>query len=59
MLQELPPSDLAAIPGKPGTPAYEKARETVIARWLDRRPKKPEPPPEEPPPEVPARNRAR
>ncbi len=52
LAQELGPEQVAAIPAKPGTPKYQKAYETMLATHLDRRPKKPLPPPEEPPPAV-------
>jgi hypothetical protein len=55
--QEIGEADLQALPGPPGTPKYEKAREALIAERLDRRPKKVEPPP--PPPEPPPRARGR
>jgi tRNA nucleotidyltransferase/poly(A) polymerase len=56
--QEITPAELASIEGAPGTPKYEKAKEAFVARRLDRRPKKVEPPPP-PPPEPPPRPRGR
>jgi tRNA nucleotidyltransferase/poly(A) polymerase len=53
--QELAPEEFAGIEAKPGTPKYEKAREEIVLKALDRRPKKvvvEEPPP--PVVEVPA-----
>jgi tRNA nucleotidyltransferase/poly(A) polymerase len=50
LVQEITPEEWAAVPGKPGTPKYEKARADFLTYRLDRRPpKKPEPPPEPPP----------
>jgi tRNA nucleotidyltransferase (CCA-adding enzyme) len=40
---EIPPEEFASITAKPGTPKYDKAREDVIHKALDRRPKRPEP----------------
>jgi hypothetical protein len=56
--QEITPAEFAAIEGTPGTPKYEKAKEAFVAKHLDRRPKKVEPPPP-PPPEPPPRPRGR
>jgi tRNA nucleotidyltransferase/poly(A) polymerase len=57
LLQEIPPEEWATIEGKPGTPKYNKARDTFIAVHLDRKVKKPPvpemtpaPPPAPPPP---------
>lgn len=53
LLQEITPEEWASIEGKPGTPKYNKARDTFIAIRLDRKPKKaaaPEAPPPPPPP---------
>jgi tRNA nucleotidyltransferase/poly(A) polymerase len=55
LLQEIPPEEWATIEGKPGTPKYNKARDSFIAIRLDRKPKKPPvleeaPPPPPPPP---------
>jgi tRNA nucleotidyltransferase (CCA-adding enzyme) len=52
-LAEIAPEEFAGIEAKPGTPKFEKAREEVICKVLDRRPKKPVPV-EAPPEEVPA-----
>jgi tRNA nucleotidyltransferase/poly(A) polymerase len=57
-IQEITPDEWAAIPVKPGTPKYAKAREDFITNRLDRRPKKPEAPPT-PEPEVAAARRGR
>ena len=38
--QELPPEEFAGIEARPGTPKYEKAREELVLKALDRRPKK-------------------
>jgi tRNA nucleotidyltransferase/poly(A) polymerase len=56
--QEITEAELLAVPGEPGTPKHEKAREAFVAARLDRRPKKVEPPPP-PPPEPPPRPRGR
>jgi tRNA nucleotidyltransferase (CCA-adding enzyme) len=48
-VQEILPEEWAAIEGKPGTPKYNKARDEFVSVRLDRRPKKPEPPPLPPP----------
>jgi len=57
LLQEITPEEWETIEGKPGTPKYNKARDSFIAIRLDSKPKKP-PVPEEfappPPPAVPA-----
>ena len=55
LLQEITPEEWATIEGKPGTPKYNKARDSFIAIHLDRKPKKPPvpeivPPPAPPPP---------
>lgn len=55
LLQEITPEEWATIEGKPGTPKYNKARDSFIAIRLDRKPKKPPveevaPPPPPPPP---------
>ncbi len=55
LLAEIPPEEWATIEGKPGTPKYNKARDTFIGIRLDRKPKKPPvveeaPPPPPPPP---------
>jgi tRNA nucleotidyltransferase (CCA-adding enzyme) len=55
LLQEIPPEEWATIEGNPGTPKYNKARDSFIAIHLDRKPKKPPvpealPPPAPPPP---------
>jgi tRNA nucleotidyltransferase/poly(A) polymerase len=39
-VQELAPEEFAGIEAKPGTPKYEKAREEIVLKALDRRPKK-------------------
>jgi len=39
-----------AVGAVPGTPKFERAKEEMILKRLDARPKKPEPPPETPPP---------
>ncbi|HUB81202.1 MAG TPA: hypothetical protein VMB03_20510 [Bryobacteraceae bacterium] len=52
LLQEITPEEWATIEGKPGTPKYNKARDTFIAVRLDRKPKKPPVP--EPVPTAPA-----
>jgi tRNA nucleotidyltransferase (CCA-adding enzyme) len=52
LLQEITPEEWAAVEGKPGTPKYNKARDSFIANRLDRKPKKPVPP-EVPPPSSP------
>jgi tRNA nucleotidyltransferase (CCA-adding enzyme) len=56
LLQEIPPEEWDTIEGKPGTPKYNKARESFIAVRLDRKVKKPPvpevapaPPPAPPP----------
>jgi tRNA nucleotidyltransferase (CCA-adding enzyme) len=49
LAQELPQAELDSIGSKPGTPAHQKAKESLIARWLDRRPRKPPVEPEAPP----------
>ena len=51
MVVEIPPEEFAGITAKPGTPKFDKAREEVVWKVLDRRPKKPEPV-EEPQPVV-------
>ena len=48
---EITPEEFAAIPVKPGTPKYAKAREEFICQRLDRRPKKPAEPAATTPPE--------
>jgi len=53
LLQEITPEEWATIEGKPGTPKYNKARDSFIAIRLDRKPKKP-PVPEAVPPAPPA-----
>jgi tRNA nucleotidyltransferase/poly(A) polymerase len=54
LVQEIPPEDFAAIEGKPGTPKHEKARESLVANRLDRRPPRaPQAPFEAPPPPPP------
>ena len=40
-VQEITPEEWATIEGKPGTPKYNKARDSFIAIHLDRKPKKP------------------
>lgn len=50
LLQEITPEEWASIEGKPGTPKYNKARDSFIAIRLDRRPKKPVVPEVVPPP---------
>ena len=57
LLQEITPEVWATIEGKPGTPKYNKARDSFIAIHLDRKPKKPPVPevvPAAPPPTPPA-----
>jgi tRNA nucleotidyltransferase/poly(A) polymerase len=41
LLQEIAPEEWATIEGKPGTPKYNKARDSFIAIRLDRKVKKP------------------
>jgi tRNA nucleotidyltransferase/poly(A) polymerase len=41
LLQEITPEEWATIEGKPGTPKYNKARDSFIAIRLDRKVKKP------------------
>jgi tRNA nucleotidyltransferase/poly(A) polymerase len=41
LLQEIPPEEWATIEAKPGTPKYNKARDSFIAVRLDRKVKKP------------------
>jgi len=55
LLQEIAPEEWATIEGKPGTPKYNKARDSFIAIHLDRKPKKPPVPEVVPPvpPQVP------
>jgi tRNA nucleotidyltransferase/poly(A) polymerase len=59
LLQEITPEEWATVEGKPGTPKYNKARDSFIAIRLDRKVKKPPvpeavvpaaPPPPPPPP---------
>jgi tRNA nucleotidyltransferase/poly(A) polymerase len=50
LAMELPEAELQAIPAKPGTPKYEKARDALLATHLDRRPRKPPMLPPLPPP---------
>jgi tRNA nucleotidyltransferase/poly(A) polymerase len=60
LAQEFPAAELQAIPAKPGTPKFEKAREALLLAHLDRRPRKPSPLPPPPPVEpVAMRGRAR
>jgi tRNA nucleotidyltransferase (CCA-adding enzyme) len=47
-VQEITPEEWATVEGKPGTPKYNKAREDFITIRLDRRVRKPEPPPPAP-----------
>jgi len=47
-IQEILPEEWATVEGKPGTPKYNKAREDFITNRLDRRVRKPEPPPPAP-----------
>jgi tRNA nucleotidyltransferase/poly(A) polymerase len=57
LLQEITPEEWATIEGKPGTPKYNKARDSFIAYRLDRKVKKPPVPeaaPASPPPPPPA-----
>jgi tRNA nucleotidyltransferase/poly(A) polymerase len=57
LLQEITPEEWATIEGKPGTPKYNKARDSFIAVRLDRKVKKPVVPealPAPPPPPPPA-----
>jgi tRNA nucleotidyltransferase/poly(A) polymerase len=57
LLQEITPEEWATIEGKPGTPKYNKARDSFIALRLDRKVKKPPVPeavPAPPPPPPPA-----
>ena len=51
LLQEITPEEWATVEGKPGTPKYNKARDSFIANRLDRKVKKP--PVEEPAPAAP------
>jgi tRNA nucleotidyltransferase (CCA-adding enzyme) len=51
LLQEITPDEWATVEGKPGTPKYNKARDSFIANRLDRRPKKPVVPETPPTPE--------
>jgi tRNA nucleotidyltransferase/poly(A) polymerase len=41
LLQEITPEEWATVEGKPGTPKYNKARDSFIASRLDRKVKKP------------------
>jgi len=41
LLQEITPEEWATVEGKPGTPKYNKARDSFIAIRLDRKVKKP------------------
>jgi tRNA nucleotidyltransferase (CCA-adding enzyme) len=41
LLQEITPEEWATVEGKPGTPKYNKARDSFIANRLDRKVKKP------------------
>jgi len=53
LLQEITPEEWATVEGKPGTPKYNKARDSFIAIRLDRKVKKPPVPeavPAAPPP---------
>jgi len=55
-LQEITPEEWATVEGKPGTPKYNKARDSFIAIRLDRKVKKPPVPeavPAMPPPPPP------
>ncbi len=52
-VQEITPEDWATVPGTPGTPKYNKAREEFVTHRLDRRVKKPPAPVEAPPPPPP------
>jgi tRNA nucleotidyltransferase/poly(A) polymerase len=47
-IQEITPDEWATVEGKAGTPKYNKAREDFITNRLDRRVRKPEPPPPAP-----------
>jgi tRNA nucleotidyltransferase (CCA-adding enzyme) len=53
-IQEITPEEWATVPGTPGTPKYNKAREEFVTHRLDRRVKKPPAPVEAPPPPPPA-----
>ncbi len=53
-IQEITPEEWASVPGTPGTPKYNKAREDFMTHRLDRRVKKPPAPVEAPPPPPPA-----
>jgi tRNA nucleotidyltransferase (CCA-adding enzyme) len=53
LLQEITPEEWATIEGKPGTPKYNKARDSFIAIRLDRKPKKPPVPEAVPAPPAP------
>jgi hypothetical protein len=52
-VQEILPEEWATVPGTPGTPKYNKARDAFVSNRLDRKVKKPAPPPEAPPPPPP------
>jgi tRNA nucleotidyltransferase (CCA-adding enzyme) len=52
LLQEITPEEWATIEGKPGTPKYNKARDSFIAYRLDRKVKKPPVPEVAPAPPV-------
>lgn len=54
MAQEVTDADVAAAGAQPGTPKFEKVRESLIVARLNARPKKPEPEPVMPPPPGPA-----
>jgi hypothetical protein len=60
-MQEVAPSEWAALEGQPGTPKYIRSRQAFLASRLDVRPRKPpEPEPESPTPvEALARGRLR
>ena len=52
-VQEITAEEWATVPGSPGTPKYNKAREEFVTHRLDRRVKKPPAPVEAPPPPPP------
>jgi tRNA nucleotidyltransferase/poly(A) polymerase len=56
LLQEIPPEEWATVEGQPGTPKYNKARDSFIAVRLDRKvkPPAPEAPPTPPPAPAPS-----
>jgi tRNA nucleotidyltransferase/poly(A) polymerase len=55
LAREFQVTEEAATGAAPGTRRLEKARQEMLAQFLDRRPKKPAPPPEPPPETAPVR----